>query len=477
MAIRFGQVVLLAAALLLPASPSYGRETVNDVTKLNPIVVAQVQTPRTAKEVAQLVRDHTGPVCIGGARHSQGGQIATEGCLFLDMRSMNRVLKLDLKSRRITVEAGITWRKIQETIDPHDLSLKIMQSYSNFTVGGSLSVNAHGRYVGEGPIVNAVESFVIVLADGSIVEASRTHNRDIFDAAIGGYGGIGVIVSATLDLVPNTKIRRVVDTMSVKNYRSYFFSRIRNSRDAVMHNADIYPPDYRQLSAVTWFKTDESVTVTDRLAPVGTPSRMQRFLMGWLSRGPLGKQIREYLYDPVQYSSGSVEWRNYEASYDASELEPASRDRYTYALQEYFVPTSRFEMFEHKMAKILRASDAGVLNVSIRHANADKETFLSWAPQEMFSFVIYVEEGTKPEEQSAVRKWTAALIAEALSEGGTYYLPYQIVASRAQFLRAYPNAPKFFELKARLDPQCKFRNRLWDSYDDAAACHPKTKPN
>ena len=39
------------------------------------------------------------------------------------------------------MQAGIRWCDIQEFVDPHDLSVKIMQTYANFTVGGSLSVN------------------------------------------------------------------------------------------------------------------------------------------------------------------------------------------------------------------------------------------------------------------------------------------------------------------------------------------------
>jgi FAD/FMN-containing dehydrogenase len=457
-------------ALCLIAAQAGARETVNDVSHLNPIVVEKVEAPTSAAEVSRLVRGHQGPVCIGGARHSQGGQIATDNCLFLDMRKMNRVLKLDLRARRISVQAGISWRKIQEAIDTHGLSLSIMQTYSNFTVGGSLSVNAHGRYVGRGPLVGSVLSIVVVLADGSIVEASRTQNREVFDAAIGGYGGIGVIVSATLQLAPNTHIERVAVSMPVSRYREYFFRNVRGAPGAVFHNADIYPPDYEDLTAVTWVATNKPLTVTDRLAPLGMPSATDRLLMGWLSSGPFGKQIRQFLYDPSVYSKPAVEWRNYEASYDAASLEPASRERYTYVLQEYFVPPAQFERFTAAMAKILRASHANVLNISVRHAEADKETMLAWAPQEMFAFVIYFRQGTRPAERDAVRKWTASLIGEALAEGGTYYLPYQIVATRGQFLRAYPAAPRFFALKARLDPSCKFRNKLWDAYDDAPAC-------
>jgi len=44
----------------------------------------------------------------------------------------------------IRVQAGMRWRDLQDAIDPHDLSVKIMQSFSNFTAGGAVSVIATG---------------------------------------------------------------------------------------------------------------------------------------------------------------------------------------------------------------------------------------------------------------------------------------------------------------------------------------------
>jgi FAD/FMN-containing dehydrogenase len=61
------------------------------------------------------------------------------------MRSFNKVTDLNIEEKKITVHAGITWRDIQDVIDPHNLSIQIMQTYSNLSVGGSLSVNCHGR--------------------------------------------------------------------------------------------------------------------------------------------------------------------------------------------------------------------------------------------------------------------------------------------------------------------------------------------
>src|SRR5437867_1056162 len=138
MALTVFRRLLVATVLVLPllaCSPLIARtgpSTVNDVTQLNPITVDKIAVPKTVDEIRQLVRAHRSlPISIGGARHSMGGQIATEGALFIDMREMNRIVAFSPDKRTITVEAGIPWRKIQEAIDPHDLSLKIMQSYAN----------------------------------------------------------------------------------------------------------------------------------------------------------------------------------------------------------------------------------------------------------------------------------------------------------------------------------------------------------
>ena len=162
---------------------------VNDVTVMNPTVTERGIAPTTVDEIVEAVRQHTGPISIGGGRYSMGGQTATEGSLHIDMRRYNRILDFSPAAKTITVQAGTTWRQILEHIDPHNLSLKVMQTYANFTVGGSLSVNVHGRYMGLGPLILSVRSMKVVLADGRIMEASPTKNRDIFSGALGGRGG------------------------------------------------------------------------------------------------------------------------------------------------------------------------------------------------------------------------------------------------------------------------------------------------
>ena len=353
---------VVRAPVIPPAPPLI----INDVTQLNPIQVAQVLVPITTDEIVTAVKLNSGPISIGGARHSMGGQTATPGALFIDMHRFNRILAFSPAEKTITVQAGTTWRQIQEHIDSANLAVKIMQSYANFTVGGSLSVNAHGRYVGLGPIILSVRSLKVVLADGSLVEASSTQNADIFNGVIGGYGGLGVIVEATLDLTDNVKIKRKAETITLSEYKRYFFDHIRGQQTAVFHNGDIYPPDYSSVHAVTFWVTNDPLTVTDRLIPTDQSYRRERFGFWVVSEWPLGKSFRRRLFDPLYFNKELVEWRNYEASRDTAELEPSSREASTYALEEYFVPVDRFDDFTARMRAILQRHEVNIINVSIR---------------------------------------------------------------------------------------------------------------
>jgi FAD/FMN-containing dehydrogenase len=463
--------VLLAAAgggvwlvIRAPVDPGTPPLVVNDVTQLNPIRVARILTPEFTDDIVAAIRGHAGPVSIGGGRYSQGGQTAADGSLHLDMRRLNRVIAFDPAAKTITVQAGATWRQVQERIDPANLSVKIMQSYANFTVGGSLSVNAHGRYVGLGPMILSVRAIQMVLADGTLVDASPAVNAELFYGAIGGYGGLGVITQATLDLADNVRVERQDRTLPVTAYSDHFLRDVRDAGGVVFHNADIYPDDYRTVHAVTYRRTERPVTVPDRLMPAGGSYRFER-LFGWLvSEAPLGKRVRRHVVDPILFRGEPVTWRNYEASYDAAALEPASRRRTTYILQEYFIPVERFDAFVPVLRDVLTRHGVNVLNVSIRHAAADPGSLLAWARGDVFAFVLYYKQGTAAADIDAAGVWARELVEAALRLGGTYYLQYQLHATETQFLRAYPRAPAFFALKKRVDPSNTFRNKLWDKY-------------
>ena len=179
---------LIAPGHALSAARTAG-PVVNDVSTLNPVTVAAETRPRTTEEVRSALRNRPGAISVGGGRFSMGGQIAAPDSLHLDMRAMNQVVAFDPGRKVIRVQAGMTWRDLQDVIDPHDLSVRIMQSYANFTVGGSVSVNCHGRYVGRGPLINSVRAVRMVTADGEVLELTRSDESELVRCSFRGLRG------------------------------------------------------------------------------------------------------------------------------------------------------------------------------------------------------------------------------------------------------------------------------------------------
>lgn len=455
---------LVAAQPLRALALTADQLTITNVTRLYDVRVARIATPQTTAEVAQAITTWPGKVSVGGGRYSMGGQVAIDGGMHLDMRRLNRLVWLEPAARRVRVQAGMRWRDLQDVIDPHNLAIKTMQSYANFTVGGAVSVNAHGRYVGNGPVAGSVRALQLVLADGRVAEASRQHNAELFRAALGGYGALAAITEVELELVDNTCIEREVHAVPLNGYVDFFNREVRGDARAVMHNADLMPPLFDAPTAITWRRTDKAPTDARRLQPRDRSYALERGVIWAMTELPGGGALRRSVIQPLRLGGERIVWRNREASLDVAELEPSSRAASTYVLQEYFIPPRHFMRYTRALAPLLNTPCAEVLNVSIRHSPPDADALLPWAREEVFSFVIYYKQGTSEPACRAVGDWTRSLIDLALRHEGRYYLPYQLHATRAQFDQAYPEAAALRELKRRHDPAGRFSNALWARY-------------
>jgi FAD/FMN-containing dehydrogenase len=457
----------MAEASLLTLAPARALAApgilIQNVTGLYPVEVARVVTPANTAEVAAAVRAWPGKIAVGGGRYSMGGQVAIAAGLHLDMRGMKVLVRLDPAARVARVQAGMRWRDLQDLLDPLGLAVQTMQSYANFTVGGAVSVNAHGRYVGNGPVVNSVRALQLVLADGAVVEASRSEHPELFRAAAGGYGAVGVITEVELDLARNTRIERVVTEVALADYPAWFRREVLG-RNCIFHNADLLPPHFDVPVAVSWHESGKALTETARLVPRGQSYALEQNALFAMTELPGGELLRKGLIHPLLLEKPMVKWRNHEASLDVAELEPRTRRISTYVLQEYFIPVRHFTGFARAMAAVIRRHGAQVLNVSVRHSPADLTSLLPWAKEEVFSFVLYYKQRTGKAAQEEAGAWTRAMIDTALRFGGRYYLPYQLHATRAQFEQAYPEVEALRSLKQRIDPAGRFSNSLWARY-------------
>ena len=460
----------LGAAGSLAAADSSAAETsplqLHNVTRLYPVRVSRVNAPDVAADIAASVASWSGEIAVGGGRYSMGGQIGVKGGLHLDMRRMNRLVWVKPENRTVRVQAGMRWRDLQDVLDPLGLAVKIMQSYSNFTIGGSVSVNCHGRYVGLGPVGHSVRALQLVMADGSVQELGPNRRPDLFAAAIGGYGAVGVISEVELDVVANVPIERRVQSVPLEGYVEFFKQNVLSDPTAVLHNADLLPPEFDAPVSVTWHRVEDRapLTETSRLVPRGASYALEQNAIFLMTEMPGGRRLREKVIHPMFTRPRVVKWLNHEASLDAAELEPRTRAMSTYVLQEYFIPEAGFLAFARSMADVLRRRGVEALNISIRHSPADRVSLLPWARQDVFSFVLYHKQRTWDGAQQRVGRWTRELIDLALAHGGRHYLPYQLHATASQFAQAYPEAAQLRRLKESVDPRGRFSNELWRRY-------------
>jgi FAD/FMN-containing dehydrogenase len=446
---------------------------IDDVSRLNATTVYDVMQPRSVEDFVAalaLARREDLKVSIAGRRHSQGGHALAPGALVLDTTRFNQILGLDEPRKVLRVQSGATWRQVQDYANPRGLAVKVMQSSNIFTVGGSLSVNAHGRDPNFGPIIETVESFRLLLPDGRVVNVSRDENAELFSLAIGGFGLFGIILDVDLSLTDDATYEKRTTRLESVAYPDFFTRHVRGRRDIGLHYArlsiarktflrEMYATVYTAITV----PPDEAAH-RSRLAE-SEPVAIPQFFLGLARATGWGKSLQWYLAKNVIDPSGAVERisRN-NAMRPAVEFLAYDSPTDTDILQEYFVPVARFDAFVDSMRQILERRRVNLLNVTVRYQPANSEAFLSYSRQESFALVLYINQGLTPDGIREARDWTRELVDLCLSLNGTFYLTYQRYPTPQQVRRAYPMLDEFVGEKRKWDPAERFTNRFYETY-------------
>ncbi|MCP2303970.1 FAD-binding protein [Actinokineospora globicatena] len=164
-----------------------------------------VLRPGSAKDIATMVRfcrERKLSVSTRGQGHTTHGQGLSAG-LLIENKHLNTVHSLT--PRTAVVDSGLKWMDLTKAAFAHKTTPPTLTAYTGLSIGGTLSVGGIGGLVGglnSGLQVDHVRELEVVTGTGDIERCSRTHQRDLFDAVLGGLGQCGVITKATLDLVP-----------------------------------------------------------------------------------------------------------------------------------------------------------------------------------------------------------------------------------------------------------------------------------
>ncbi|HEX6385651.1 MAG TPA: FAD-binding oxidoreductase [Anaerolineae bacterium] len=153
------------------------------------------------RQVFELARRTGRSVGLRGGGNSYGDAAMNDENIVLDLNRMNRILGWDPEKGQIRVEPGVTLQRLWEYVLEDGWWLPIATGTMKTTVGGCAAMNTHGKNAWKaGVFGNHIREFDILLPSGEHLTCSREQNRDIFHAAIGGFGMLGCFTSITLHL-------------------------------------------------------------------------------------------------------------------------------------------------------------------------------------------------------------------------------------------------------------------------------------
>lgn len=406
-------------------------------------------------------------VTIVGAGRSQGKQFipSSDAGVVIHMKHFNQVI-VHPETKSVTVGAGATWGDIQTQANKVGLAIKVMQASNVFSVGGSLSTNIHG-WNKEGTVAKTVRSLTIINAKGEI--QTLKPNDELFQYVIGGFNQFGVILSAELDLVENEQLIEKSDLVKPSDYLDYFKTRVVNNDTNRMHlyRLSLTPGSLLQEGvAVNYITTDKKrVKSADNFQQ--EPENGTRFQRIFLNFARCFGWVRNLLW-----SSEKGRLLNNETKLTTNEImQPAINAMFNNALsesewlQEFFVPGENLAGFLQQLSKVLTDNNVCLLNATVRYVKQDDITKMGYANGgDRFAVVLCFNQSLKEEAVLKTKKWVRRAIDLSLQNGGSYYLPYQPFASRAQFDKAYPTAAAVYKKKLDVDPNLTFSSGFSERY-------------
>lgn len=174
-------------------------------------IPAAVHRPRSTDDVAAVVRGaHSGGrrVRVIGGGHSFTPAAMTSGDLLV-LDHLSEVVHVDRASHRVTVQAGIRLRDLNERLAEHGLAMPNLGDIDVQSLAGAISTATHGTGVDFGNLATTVVGMELVTGTGDVLRLDAERDPDHLRCARVGLGALGVITEVTLQLVPAFRLHAI----------------------------------------------------------------------------------------------------------------------------------------------------------------------------------------------------------------------------------------------------------------------------
>lgn len=367
------------------------------------------------------------------------------------MLCSNRFLGFDEASGVLTCEAGVLLSDIIKVFLPRGWFLKVTPGTKLITVGGAIACDIHGKnHHVEGCFSECVESFRMMLADGSVVECSRSENRELFLATCGGMGLTGIILQATLALKPvkSQNIRQT--TIKTRNLKDTFEAFEAYSGqpysvawiDCLAKGKSLG----RSILMVGDFADDGDINYVEKRSlsvPLDFPTfalntlSVKAFNMLYYGKAKMGESQQTVGVDSFFYPLDAL--NNWNRIYGKA----------GFTQYQFILPKSVSYEGLSEILSAIAASGRGSFLAVLKLYGPANENYLSF-PLEGYSLALdfKIEKGLFP--------LLDRLDSIVVRHGGRIYLTKDVRVSRETFEAGYPELGKFMSVRQSVDPKRKF---------------------
>jgi decaprenylphospho-beta-D-ribofuranose 2-oxidase len=148
-----------------------------------------------------------------GLGRAYGDAAQNAGGAVLDMTALDRIHEIDAVNGLVVCDAGVSLHRLMTVLLPLGWFVPVTPGTRYVTVGGAIGADIHGKnHHGSGSFSRHVRALELLTGDGETRLVTPEDEPDLFWATAGGMGLTGVILAATVQLLPVETSLMSVDT-------------------------------------------------------------------------------------------------------------------------------------------------------------------------------------------------------------------------------------------------------------------------
>jgi FAD/FMN-containing dehydrogenase len=193
----------LRGELIRPEDAGYddARKVYNGMIDKRPALIVRCADVADVISAVNFARASGMTVSIRGGGHNVVGFASNDGGIVIDLSRMKGI-RVDPEKRTVRAEGGATWGDLDHATHAFGLAVPAgivsTTGIGGLTLGGGVGNLTHTY----GLTCDSLLSADVVTADGRLVTASPTKNKDLFWGLRGGGGNFGVVTSFEYKLHP-----------------------------------------------------------------------------------------------------------------------------------------------------------------------------------------------------------------------------------------------------------------------------------